>query len=112
MLKKNSKFIFTIFFLLILNNCTPVHKGYKIEEGQKEKMQSMVDKKYTLNQVINEFGSPTFVNSPINDTICYVEGEGKKVAFNRFYRPTYRFLCISFENNIAQKLENMTLNKI
>ena len=89
-----------------------MHKGYKIEEKQEKILQEMVNKKCTLSDIINEFGSPTFVNAPMNDTICYVEGEGKKIAFNRFYKPTYRFLCVSFENNIAQKLTSKTINKI
>lgn len=72
----------------------------------------MVDKHATMTEILEKFGSPSFVNSPINDTICYVEANGKKIAFNRFYKPTYRYQCIVFENNKAVKLIKNTITKI
>ena len=96
----------------ILTYCSKVHKGYKFETNDAMTIQQMVSQGANINQIINKFGSPSFVNSPINDTICYIDANGKKVAFNRFYKPTYQFLCIVFENQIAKEIKQMSLTNI
>ena len=94
-------------------SCTSAHKGYKLEEDTNVNLQRMVEKRATIQQVISKFGSPTFINSPINDTICYIDADGKKVAFNRFFRPSYQFVCVIFdENQTAKELKQMSLTKI
>ena len=75
-------------------------------------IQQLVSQKANINQIINKLGSPSFVNSPINDTLCYIDANGKKVAFNRFYRPNYQFLCIIFENQIAKEIKQASLSQI
>ena len=105
-----------IFFLSIvitsITACSSVHKGYKVEEDDKMIIQQLVSQKANINQIINKLGSPSFVNSPINDTLCYIDANGKKVAFNRFYRPNYQFLCIIFENQIAKEIKQASLSQI
>ena len=98
-------------FLLICG-CNNVHHGYKFEENDKSTMQEMVNQHKTIQEIINHFGSPTFINSPINDLICYASVDGRSVPFNRFYKPTYDFVCIKTKNNIAQSLEQKTFNEI
>jgi len=75
-------------------------------------MRQMVAQKATIQQIIDKFGSPSFINSPVNDTICYVEANGKKVAFNRFYAPTYQFACITFENDVAKDIQIKSISSI
>ena len=104
--------IVVMLFSCVFSSCSPVQHGYKIEDDMPSKIQKMVDEKANINQIIMTFGSPSFANSPINDTICYVEANGKKIAFNRFYKPTYKFLCIIFENQIAKETKSWTLAKI
>ena len=104
--------IVLMLFSWFFSSCTPVQHGYKIDDDMPSKLQKMVDEKANINQIIMAFGSPSFANSPINDTICYVEANGKKIAFNRFYKPTYRFLCVIFENQIAKETKSWTLAKI
>ena len=113
-LMQNKKIIlYSIFSCLVLSNCEKVHKGYKFYDNDKEKMEKMVEDHSTIQEIINEFGSPSFVNSPINDMICYIDAEGKKVAFNRFYSPTYHFMCIVFdEEKKAKELKKQSLTKI
>jgi hypothetical protein len=96
-----------------LSSCTPMHRGYKFEDDDAVTLQQMVDKKANINQIINKFGSPSFINSPINDTLCYIDADGKKVAFNRFFKPNYQFMCVFFnEKQIATELKIMSLTKI
>ena len=72
----------------------------------------MVSQGYTKQQIVNELGSPSFINSPMNDTFCYVGAEGRKVAFNRFYRPKYNLSCITFEGERASKIINKTFDQV
>ena len=111
------KIVLHSFFLVLLpllfaTNCTNVHRGTTLENTTFSQMKKMVDKKSTMQQITDEFGAPSFINSPIDDTICYVEAKGKKVAFNRFYNPTYNFVCVSFKNGIANSIESFSLVKI
>ena len=96
----------------ILCGCSNVHHGYKFEEGDKTTMQEMVNQHKTIQEIINHFGSPTFINSPINDLVCYTSVDGKSVPFNRFYKPKYDFACIKIENGIAKSLEQKTFDDI
>ncbi|GEM_PF-2852590 len=101
-----------VFMCAFISTCTPVQHGYKIEDDMPTRLQKMVEEKANINQIIATFGSPSFANSPMNDTICYVEANGKKIAFNRFYKPTYKFLCVVFENQIAKEVSSWTLAKV
>ena len=97
---------------MFAQSCSSVHRGYKFEDGDALTMRQMVEQKATIQQIINKFGSPSFINSPVNDTICYVEANGKKVAFNRFYAPTYQFACITFENDVAKDIQIKSISSI
>ena len=108
--------IFVVLFyfcgVAFLQSCSSVHRGYKFEDGDTLTMRQMVLQKSTIQQIMNKFGSPSFINAPINDTICYVEANGKKIAFNRFYAPTYQFACITFENDVAKDLQIKSISSI
>ncbi len=100
------------FVLCITSGCLPVHRGYKFEEDDIENIQDAVSKNLTMKEIIEKFGSPSFINSPMNDIICYIDADGKRVSFNRFYRPNYQFVCIKFENQIAKEIKQMSITKI
>ena len=104
-----------IFFpIYLFFGCYPVHHGYKFDNinEAKELLQQMVNNSAKVTDIIAQFGSPTFINSPINDMLCYACANGKKIIFNRFYDPSYTTMCISFKNGIAQKLEVKNLSNI
>ena len=101
-----------LYTITVLQACSSVHRGYKFEDGDTATMRQMVGQKATIQQIINNFGSPSFVNAPMNDTICYVEANGKKIAFNRFYAPTYQFACITFENDVAKDIQIKSISSI
>ena len=112
-MKKKILFITNLFFItFICSNCRNVHHGYKFEEGNKETVETMVKENKPIQEIINNFGSPTFINSPINDLLCYVSVDGKDVPFNRFYKPQYDFMCIKTENNKAVKLIKKTFDEV
>ena len=113
----NSPMSVRIYLILFLVNfivsCKTIHHGYKFEnQEQIQSIKSMVDNKYSIEKVINVLGSPTFINSPINDMLCYASADGTKVMFNRFYNPKYVIMCISFENGIAKKFEIKKMEQI
>ena len=95
-----------IVILMSASSCTPIHRGYKFEDDDAVTLQQMVEKKANINQIINKFGSPRFINSPINDTLCYIDADGKKVAFNRFFKPNYQFMCVFFNEKTFSRLYN------
>ena len=105
----NSPMSVRIYLILFLVNfivsCKTVHHGYKFEnQEQIQSIKSMVNNKYSIEKVINVLGSPTFINSPINDTMCYAGVDIKSVAFNPFFYQKYAIVCISFEENIAKDI--------
>lgn len=87
--------------------CYSVHHGYQFDDQKEveETLQMMVDRSAKIDDIVAKFGSPTFINSPINDTLCYASADGSKIMFNRFYNPKYAIMCVSFINGIAKKLE-------
>ena len=103
----------SILFSLFAVGCYPVHHGYKFDNQDevKETLQIMVDRNAKIDEIVSKFGSPTFINSPINDMLCYASADGTKVMFNRFYNPKYVIMCISFENGIAKSLEVKKMEK-
>ena len=101
-----------IYSITVLQSCYSVHRGYKFEDGDTLTMRQMVEQKATIQQIIDNFGAPSFINAPMNDTICYVEANGKKIAFNRFYAPTYQFACITFENDVAKDIQIKSISSI
>lgn len=104
--------LFIYFSIIVLSSCTNIHHGYKFEKDDDLTIQKMVENKVTISEIVNKFGSPTFINNPINDTICYIGGDGKRMALSRFYKPTYHYVCIVFENGRAKALQNKTIEKI
>lgn len=110
------KRIFSLSILLIsifyTTNCTTVNKGYGVEEDTDEEMIEMANKNASIQEFMEKFGSPSFINAPKNDTICYVYAKGKQIAFNRFYKPIHQYICITFENNVAKSYEQKSLTKI
>lgn len=97
---------------ILLNGCLSVHRGYKFEENDEIDIKTAVEKKLTMTEIIDKFGSPSFINHPMNDIICYIDAEGKRVSFNRFFKPNYQFMCIFFENQVAKELKQMSLTRI
>ena len=104
-MKRNvNLFLFGVITVFLLNACSSVHRGYKFEKKDNTEeikevgvVAEMVKKKNTIQEIFNVLGSPTFINSPINDVVCYASADGTRVAFNRFYRPKYDVLCIHFD---------------
>lgn len=92
--------------------CTPVHRGYKMQEEDIQTMQAMVERSAKVDEIVNRFGSPTFINAPINDNMCYASGDGTRIAFARFARPTYNIVCISFKDGVATGISNKKFNDI
>ena len=105
-------FYICLFLATFPIGCISSHKGYKIEDDMSINLQRMVSNRATVHEIINKFGSPTFINNPINDTFCYIDANDKKVAFNRFYKPNYQFICVVFEQERAKELKQMSLTKI
>lgn len=108
------KKLLIFFSVYLLSGCYPVYHGYKFDNisETKELLQQMVNNSAMATDIIAQFGSPTFINSPINDMLCYAGASGKKVMFNRFYNPNYTIMCVSFKNGVAQKLEVKNLSDI
>ncbi len=103
--------LFTL--ILTLSYCVPVHHGYKFEDKEQiDKVKEMVTNDDSISQIISYFGSPSFINSPFNDTICYISADGKRVAFNRFYNPTYHLLCFTFKENKVVDLIDKDINNL
>ncbi len=92
--------------------CTPVHRGYKMEEQDIQTMQAMVERSAKIEEIVNRFGSPSFINAPMNDNMCYASGDGTRVAFARFARPTYNTVCISFKDGVATGISSKKFNDI
>lgn len=92
--------------------CTPVHRGYKMQEEDIQTMQAMVESSAKVEEIVNRFGSPTFINAPINDNMCYASGDGTRIAFARFARPTYNIVCISFKDGVATGISSKKFNDI
>ena len=102
-----------VFSLVFLGAaCTPVHRGYKMQEDQLQEMQAMVERSAKVDEIVNRFGSPSFINAPINDNMCYASGDGTRVAFARFVRPTYNTTCISFKDGVANGISTKKFNDI
>ena len=104
MMKKSFLLLLFSFNLCVLSNCYKVERGYNEEKDTLKEIQEMVKNHDTMNEFVFKLGSPTFTNQPENNIICYVSGKGTKVAFNRFYKPTYLSICIKFKNNKAQDM--------
>ena len=102
--------IFSLVFCGVA--CTPVHRGYKMEEQDIQTMQAMVERSAKVDEIVNKFGSPTFINAPINDNMCYASGDGTRIAFARFARPTYNTVCISFKDGVATGISTKKFNDI
>ena len=92
--------------------CTPVHRGYKMQEEDIQTMQTMVERSAKIDEIVNRFGSPTFINAPINDNMCYASGEGTRVAFARFAKPTYDTVCTSYKDGVANGISIKKFNNI
>ena len=92
--------------------CTPVHRGYKMQDEDRQEMQAMVERSAKVEEIVNKFGSPTFINAPINDNMCYASGDGTRVAFARFANPTYNTTCISFKDGVATGISTKKFNDI
>lgn len=104
MKQKVNLFLFSIIAVFLLNACSSVHRGYKFEKNDStgeikevSAIAEIVKKKNTIQEILEVLGSPTFINAPINDVVCYASADGMRVAFNRFYRPKYDILCIRFD---------------
>ena len=102
--------VLSLLFLTVA--CTPVHRGYKMQEDQLQEMQAMVERSAKIEEIVNRFGSPSFINAPINDNMCYASGDGTRVAFARFARPTYNTVCISFKDGVATGISSKKFNDI
>ena len=104
----------SILFSFLSVGCYPVHHGYKFDNQDevKETLQIMVDRNAKIDEIVSKFGSPTFINSPINDMLCYASADGTKIMFNRFYNPKYVIMCISFENGVSKSLEVKNMEQI
>lgn len=98
--------------LLLVEACTPVHRGYKMQEGDIETMKAMVERSARIDDIVNKFGSPSFINAPMNDNMCYASGEGTRIAFNRFASPTYNMTCITFKDGVATGITTKKFNDI
>ena len=83
-----------------------------MQEGDVEAMKSMVEKSAKIDEIVNKFGSPTFINAPMNNNMCYASGDGTRVAFARFARPTYNMTCISFKDGVATGISTKKFNNI
>ena len=95
----------SIVAVFLLYGCNPVHRGYKFEERDIENLQKAVKNHATFDSIVHDFGTPSYINSPMNNTICYIEANGKRFAFDRFFKPTYKIACIEFnKKNISIKL--------
>ena len=92
--------------------CTPVHRGYKMQEEDVQTMKAMVERSANVDEIVNKFGSPSFINAPINDNMCYASGDGTRIAFARFVRPTYNTTCISFKDGVANGISTKKFNDI
>ena len=92
--------------------CTPVHRGYKMQEEDVQTMKAMVERSAKVDEIVNKFGSPSFINAPINDNMCYASGDGTRIAFARFVRPTYNTTCISFKDGVANGISTKKFNDI
>ena len=101
-----------LLFVFFVVACTPVHRGYKMQEDQLQEMQAMVERSAKVDEIVNKFGSPSFINAPINDNMCYASGDGTRVAFARFARPTYNTVCISFKDGVATGISSKKFNDI
>lgn len=102
--------VFSLAFLSMA--CTPVHRGYKMQEEDVQTMQAMVERSAKVDEIVNKFGSPSFINAPINDNMCYASGDGTRIAFARFTRPTYNMVCISFKDGVATGISSKKFNDI
>ena len=102
--------VFSLVFLSFA--CTPVHRGYKMQEDQLQEMQAMVERSAKIDEIVNKFGSPSFINAPINDNMCYAGGDGTRIAFARFAQPTYNIVCISFKDGVATGISSKKFNDI
>ena len=102
--------IFSLVFCGVA--CTPVHRGYKMEEQDIQTMKSMVERSAKVDEIVNKFGSPTFINAPMNDNMCYASGEGTRVAFARFAKPTYDTVCTSYKDGVANGISIKKFNNI
>lgn len=111
---KISTILMPVLVSLFCFGCYSVHHGYKFENQTeaKETLQMMVERSAKIDDIVKKFGSPTFINSPINDVLCYASSDGTKVMFNRFYNPRYLIMCISFKNGVATKLEAKKMEQI
>ena len=83
-----------------------------MQEEDVQEMKSMVERSAKVEEIVNRFGSPTFINAPINDKMCYASGDGTRVAFARFARPTYNTVCISFKDGVATGISSKKFNDI
>lgn len=110
--KNDMKKVLFLCIGLLFASCSNVHHGYKFEDGDKDTIKEMVARHSHIQEIINKFGSPTFINSPINDLLCYVSVDGKRVPFNRFYKPKYDFVCVQVENGLAKGMYFKTFDNI
>lgn len=105
--------ILSLILILTLSHCVPVHHGYKFEDNEQiNTAKEMANNGSSISEIISYLGSPSFINSPINDTICYISADGKRVAFNRFYNPTYHLLCFTFKENKVVSLIDEKINNL
>lgn len=83
-----------------------------MQDEDRQKMQAMVERSAKVEEIVNKFGSPSFINAPINDNMCYASGDGTRIAFARFARPTYNMVCISFKDGVATGITSKKFNDI
>ena len=83
-----------------------------MQDEDRQEMRAMVERSAKVEEIVNKFGSPTFINAPINDNMCYASGEGTRIAFNRFVNPTYNMTCISFKEGIATGISTKKFSNI
>lgn len=107
------KVLLLILPILTLSYCFPVHHSYKFEDKEQiNTAKEMAKNGAIISEIVSYLGSPSFINSPINDTICYISEDGKRVAFVRFYNPTYHLLCFTFKEKKVIDIIDKEMNNL
>lgn len=107
------KTLLLIVAIFTLSHCYPIHHSYKFEDKEQiNTAKEMAKNDMAINKIVSYLGSPSFINSPMNDTICYISEEGKRIAFVRFYNPTYHLLCFTFKEQKVIDVIDKEINNL